>query len=61
MGIGLGNFCLHLPAELLVLPDQFDEFPHQLITLIFQELVAAGRGREFPLQVAELHSRRVDV
>ena len=61
MLVGFGDAGFHFAADLFVLTHKVDEFSHELIALVFQELVAASRGTQLTLQVGEFHSRRVDV
>ena len=54
--VGRPDARLHLQAQLAVFPHPVQKLPHQLIPLVFQQLVAPGGGVEFFLQAAQLHA-----
>ena len=54
--VGLPDSRLHLLPERLVLPDQLQKLPHQLIPLILQQLIAAHGGDQLLLQSGQLHA-----
>ena len=59
--VDVADFFFNLFAKFLVLADKIQEFLHQVISFVLQQLVAADGGCETFLQTSHLHTGRVDV